>query len=189
MISRIFLGFTWISTIVGAYFERLSRGAEIASAILPKICFLPSCACARACFIISNVIDVILISIWRAVIPFAVPATLKSISPRWSSSPIISVRIANLSPSLIKPIAIPATGAFTGIPASIIAKLAPQVVAIDDEPFDSVISDTTRIVYGNSASDGSIAWFARHASLPCPISRRPGEPSFPHSPTENGGKL
>jgi len=31
-------------------------------------------------------------SICRAVIPSAVPATLKSMSPRWSSTPAMSVR-------------------------------------------------------------------------------------------------
>jgi hypothetical protein len=33
----------------------------------------------------------------------------------------------------------------------------PQTEAIDDEPFDSVISDTTRMVYGKSSFDGSTA--------------------------------
>ena len=39
----------------------------------------------------------------------------------------------------------PATCALVGTPASISARLPPQTEAIDDEPFDSVISDTTRI--------------------------------------------
>jgi hypothetical protein len=38
--------------------------------------------------------------------------------------------------------ATPATGAFSGTPASIIDKEPPQTVAIEDEPFDSVISET-----------------------------------------------
>ena len=42
--------------------------------------------------------------------------------------------------------AMPAIGRFSGTPASISASEAPQTVAIDDEPLDSVISDTTRIV-------------------------------------------
>ena len=65
----------------------------------------------------------------------------------------------------------------------------PQIVAIDDEPFDSRMSDTTRIVYGNSFSSGRTAWSERHARRPWPISRRPGEPKRLTSPTENGGKL
>ena len=42
--------------------------------------------------------------------------------------------------------AIPAVGRFSGTPASISASEVPHTVAIDEEPFDSVISDTTRIV-------------------------------------------
>jgi hypothetical protein len=76
----------------------------------------------------------------------AVPATLKSMSPRWSSSPRMSVSTANLSPSLIRPMAIPATGALIGTPASISARLLPQTLAMELEPLDSVISDTTRMV-------------------------------------------
>ena len=67
-------------------------------------------------------------------------------SPRWSSSPRISDKTAYSLPSLIKPIAIPATGFLIGTPASMRAKDVPQTVAMDDEPFDSVISETTLIV-------------------------------------------
>jgi hypothetical protein len=42
--------------------------------------------------------------------------------------------------------AIPATGAFSGTPASISDSEVPQTVAIEDEPLDSVISETTRSV-------------------------------------------
>ena len=42
--------------------------------------------------------------------------------------------------------AMPATGAFSGTPASIRASEVPQTVAIEEEPFDSVISETTRTV-------------------------------------------
>ena len=47
--------------------------------------------------------------------------------------------------------AMPATGRLSGTPASIIARLPPQTVAIDDEPLLSVMSERTRIVYGNSS--------------------------------------
>ena len=40
----------------------------------------------------------------------------------------------------------PAVGRLSGTPASISASDEPQTVAIDDDPFDSVISETTRIV-------------------------------------------
>ena len=42
--------------------------------------------------------------------------------------------------------AMPAVGRFSGTPASISASEEPQTVAMEDEPFDSVISETTRIV-------------------------------------------
>ena len=67
-------------------------------------------------------------------------------SPRWSSSPRISVKTVNRSSSLTNPIAIPATGALSGTPASIKERDDPQTLAIELEPLDSVISDTTRIV-------------------------------------------
>ena len=44
------------------------------------------------------------------------------------------------------PMAMPAVGRFSGTPASINASEEPQTVAIEDEPFDSVISDTILIV-------------------------------------------
>jgi hypothetical protein len=46
---------------------------------------------------------------------------------------------------LIRPIATPATGALIGTPASISDRLVPQTLAIELEPLDSVISETTRI--------------------------------------------
>src|SRR5215472_7526299 len=101
----------------------------------------------------------------------------------------MSDRTTNSEPSLINPIAMPATGRGNGTPASISASEAPQTEAIDEDPFDSVISDTTRIVYGKLSFGGSKGRIARQASLPCPTSRRLGEPSRPASPVEYGGKL
>ncbi|MPM87917.1 hypothetical protein SDC9_135018 [bioreactor metagenome] len=54
----------------------------------------------------------------------------------------------------MRPMAIPATCFFIGTPASMSARDAEHTDAIDDEPFDSSISDTTLIVYGNSFSSG-----------------------------------
>ena len=42
--------------------------------------------------------------------------------------------------------AIPATIFFIGTPAASIDKQPPQVEACEEEPFDSMISETTRIV-------------------------------------------
>ena len=83
----------------------------------------------------------------------------------------------------------PATGALIGTPASISESVEPQTDAIDDDPFDSMISDTSRSVYGNSSALGMTGTSARSASAPWPMSRRLGPRMNPVSPTENGGKL
>ena len=58
-------------------------------------------------------------------------------------------RTAYRSPSFtIRPIAMPATGALIGTPASIMARVPPQTDAIEEDPFDSRMSDTMRTVYG-----------------------------------------
>src|SRR5207249_5825010 len=59
--------------------------------------------------------------------------------------------------SLMRPIATPATGAFTGTPASISDRLVPQTEAMELEPFDSVISETTRMTYGKASMSGMTA--------------------------------
>src|SRR5215467_8166241 len=101
----------------------------------------------------------------------------------------MSVRIAYLFPSITSPIATPATEVFIGTPASINARLPPQTDAIELDPLDSVMSATILIVYGHLSSGGRIGSSALRARAPWPISRRPGDPILPVSPTENGGKL
>ena len=83
----------------------------------------------------------------------------------------------------------PATWAFIGTPASINARQPPHTEAIDEEPFDSVISDTTRSEYPKSAAEGIKGLIPRLARRPWPISRRLGLPTRPVSPVANGGKL
>ncbi len=83
----------------------------------------------------------------------------------------------------------PETGALIGTPASIIDIVEPQTEPIDDEPFDSSVSETRRIVYGKSSTLGMTAWSALCASAPWPMSRRFGPRMNPVSPTEKGGKL
>ena len=83
----------------------------------------------------------------------------------------------------------PETGALIGTPASIIDIVEPQTEPIDDEPFDSSVSETRRIVYGKSSALGMTACSALCASAPWPMSRRFGPRMNPVSPTENGGKL
>src|SRR5213083_2031859 len=101
----------------------------------------------------------------------------------------MSVRIVYLLPDVTRPIAIPAIISLIGTPASISARVEPQVEAIDDEPFDSSVSLTTRMVYGNSSLDGRTGKMARSARAPWPISRRPAPRIMRTSPTEYGGKL
>ena len=60
----------------------------------------------------------------------------------------------------------PDTGRFNGTPASIIAKEQPQTVAMEEEPLDSIISETKRIVYGKSSGAGSTACRALQANFP-----------------------
>ena len=164
--SRIFSGSISITAKFGAWALISLRLVEITSFIAFKIWIRPACAWCRAFSIISGVMPSILISICNAVTPLAEPATLKSISPRWSSSPKMSDSTAKRSPSLTRPIAIPATGAFSGTPASINASDAPQTDAIDDEPLDSVMSDTIRITYGKRSLSGSMACTPRRARRP-----------------------
>ena len=67
---------------LGAYCDISPRGAGSTSSILPRMNIRPSCACASALRMISRVMPFTLMSIWIAVTPSAVPATLKSMSPR-----------------------------------------------------------------------------------------------------------
>ena len=53
----------------------------------------------------------------------------------------MSLKIAESSSSMMSPMAIPATAFFTGTPASMSARLPAQTVAIEEEPFDSKMSE------------------------------------------------
>ena len=76
-----------------------------------------------------------------------------------------------------------------GTPAVISDILDAHTLACEVEPFDSNVSDTVRMAYGNSASLGSTGRRALSASAPCPISRLPGPLDGFVSPTEYEGKL
>ena len=162
----IFSGSTLMVVIFGAYGESSARGAEMHSIILLMMNSRPRLACANAWVKISLLIPSILISIWIAVIPLSVPATLKSISPRASSKPWMSVKMVKYSPSFTRPIATPATGALMGTPASIKDKVEPQTEPMEEEPLDSKTSETRRIAYGNSSSEGITGSNARSAKAP-----------------------
>ena len=68
--------------IRGAWPASSVRGSPIVSSIRSRIASRASFACASACSMISRETPVILMSIWSAVMPSRVPATLKSMSPR-----------------------------------------------------------------------------------------------------------
>ena len=59
--------------------------------------------------------------------------------------PWMSERMTTSSPSLMRPMAMPETGALMGTPASMRASVEPQVEAMDEEPLDSRTSLTTRM--------------------------------------------
>ena len=144
MTSRILSGSIWMVMMRGAYLEIVARGSGRHSSILPMMNIRPSLAWARALVRISRSMPGILISIWMAVTPFSVPATLKSMSPRKSSMPWMSVSTVTSSPSLMRPMAQPATGAVMGTPASIRDRVEAQTEPIEVEPLDSMASDTRR---------------------------------------------
>ena len=107
---------------------------------------LPSLACFKIFSTVLRFKSVFLTSICIAVIPCLVPATLKSISPLKSSKPIISDKITCFSPSLTKPMAIPETGALSGTPASIKERVEPQTEAMEVDPLEDIISETSLMV-------------------------------------------
>ena len=92
--SFIFSTLIWVVTICGAYLEISSLGSEITGFIISsKIYCLAFLVLAKASSIILYDNPSTLISTWIAVIPFSVPPTLKSMSPKKSSSPWMSVSI------------------------------------------------------------------------------------------------
>ena len=156
------------------------------SSILSKINILAFLASVIALEITSKLNPLILVSTWIEVIPSVVPATLKSISPKKSSIPCISVNTSSWAKSseVINPIAIPAAGLFIGTPASNNASVEPQTEAWEVDPLELNTSDTNLIVYGNSSSEGINGSKALSAKAPCPISLLPGPLSGLTSPTE-----
>ena len=79
--SRILSVGMFIVSMRGAWTEN-SPASVSALLISPRMCIRPSLACARAFSMISGVMPATLMSICSEVMPFSVPATLKSMSPR-----------------------------------------------------------------------------------------------------------
>ena len=80
--SRILSGLIVIVIIFGAYADNSVRGSAITDNIWFRMCTRPTFACCNASSKISRDRPSILMSICNAVTPCAVPATLKSISPK-----------------------------------------------------------------------------------------------------------
>ena len=190
MMSRIFSGLILIVVMRGAKSESSGRAVLMIASILSRISRRAASASLRPVRMIAPLIPCTLMSICKAVIPVRVPVTLKSMSPKASSLPRMSVRTMNSpSGSDIRPIAAPATDALSGTPASRSERLEPQVEAIEVDPLEVTHSETTRMAYGNSSIDGSTGISARSARAPCPISRRPGPRIGLFSPVLYGGML
>ena len=73
-----------------------------------------------------------------------VPATLKSMSPRASSAPMMSVRVTKPPSWAIRPMATPATAAVIGTPASMSDRLDPHTEAMELDPLEESTSETSR---------------------------------------------
>ena len=144
MTSPILSTGIWIEMIRGAFELTSSRGDAITDSMTSRIVKRASRACFNALARTSPGRPVTFMSSWIAVTNSRVPATLKSMSPSASSAPRMSVSVMNLPSSAIMPIAMPATGALSGTPASIIDSVEPQTDAIDVEPFELRTSDTRR---------------------------------------------
>ncbi len=151
MTMPIFAGSILMRLIAGTCLESSFLGESMTPRINFKISRRAPFACSKTFSKISTETPSTLTSICRALTPSSVPAALKSMSPWWSSGPWMSVRTlyfpeSGFSSSSIRPIAIPAAGFFIGTPASIRDITEEQTVAMEDEPFDDKISETTRIV-------------------------------------------
>ena len=132
--------------IFGAVAATSSRGDEIAAFITSRICSRAAFACSSAAVRTSAGMPSIFVSSCSAVTTSAVPATLKSMSPNASSAPRMSVSVVYWPSAYTSPIAMPATGALIGTPASISDRLDAQTDAIEVEPLELRTSDTSRSV-------------------------------------------
>jgi hypothetical protein len=138
------------TVITRGAFGDISSGPEIASAITPRMCSRASRAWVSAAASTEAGIPSSLVSSWIAVTNSLVPATLKSMSPKASSAPRMSVSAAYsvFGPSAVsiwsdtRPIAIPATGARSGTPAFSRARVDAQTEPIEVDPLELIASDT-----------------------------------------------
>jgi hypothetical protein len=127
----------------------ISSGASMASAMTSRIARRAPRACVSALPSTSEGMPSSLVSSWSAVTKSFVPATLKSMSPNASSAPRMSVSATNFcSPSTspeTRPMAMPATGAFSGTPALSSDIVEAQTEPIEVDPLEPRASETCRI--------------------------------------------
>ena len=94
MTSRILSGSIFMVIILGAYLLTSGRGAAMQGSITSsRMAYRASRVMSRASLMISWVRPSFFRSIWMAVMPALVPATLKSISPWKSSTPWMSMKV------------------------------------------------------------------------------------------------
>ena len=131
--------------IRGAWSD-ISSGASMASAITSRIARRASLAWVSARPRTSAGMPSSLVSSCSAVTNSRVPATLKSMSPKASSAPRMSVSATYcVSPSTspeIRPIAMPATGARSGTPAWSSDSVEAQTEPIEVEPLEPIASES-----------------------------------------------
>ena len=135
----------FIVMIRGAWTD-ISSGASMASAITSRIVSRASLAWVSAPASTSAGMPSSLVSSWSAVTNSRVPATLKSMSPKASSAPRMSVSATYwVSPSTspeIRPIAMPATGACSGTPAWSSESVEAQTEPIEVDPLEPIASES-----------------------------------------------
>ena len=127
----------------------ISSGASIASAITSRIESRASLAWVSAPASTSAGMPSSLVSSWRAVTNSRVPATLKSMSPKASSAPRMSVSatysVLPSTSSEMRPMAMPATAARSGTPACSSDIVEAQTEPIEVEPLEPIASESWRI--------------------------------------------
>jgi hypothetical protein len=127
----------------------ISSGPSIASAMTSRMCRRASRAWVRAAASTADGMPSSLVSNCSAVTKSRVPATLKSMSPKASSAPRMSVSATYwVVPSTVsetRPIAMPATGAFSGTPEFSRASVDAHTEPIDVEPLEPSASETCLI--------------------------------------------
>src|SRR5215211_7915796 len=129
-----------------------SRGRSMAAWMTSRTTMRASRAWVRAPIRTSEGMPVSLVSSCRAVTNSRVPATLKSMSPKASSAPRMSVRVTYSPPSEMRPMAMPPTGALMGTPASISDRVEAHTEAIEDRKSTRLNSSHT-VIYTLSLHD------------------------------------